>query len=310
MSGLYPANIRSRATPELSGQHPKPVHSRTNSNYSSLDMFDSIENQYVEFEGLAKLFCLLGDFNARSGSLGDFLDINRHLADHLLLDEYCYNSDKINILESCDIPVNRSSQDNTTNKYGERFLELCKNTGICIMNGRSFLDKGIGRNICDGKSVVDYVVCSPEVLKCCSNFEVLEFDSLLHCPVKVEFKQNYNSIKSKTKSSECANHNYNKVTLWSNEVKHSFMDCIDENKVNDTLKMLEHCNATDVKQLSIDKIVSDIGDIFKSSASYINIMETISINQNCTRRKLSKKPWFNNNCENARNNFFKAKKYI
>ena len=97
-----------------------------NSNYSSLDMFDSIENQYVEFEGLAKFFCLLGDFNARTGSLGDYLDINRHLADHLLLDEYCYNSDEINILESCDIPVNRSSQDNTTNKYGERFLELCK----------------------------------------------------------------------------------------------------------------------------------------------------------------------------------------
>ena len=182
------------------------------------------------------------------------------------------------------------------------------------MNGRSFLDKGIGRNTCDGKSVVDYVVCSPEVLKCCSYFEVLEFDSLLsdkHCPVKVEFKQNYNSIKSKTKvlnvqiimttrrpSPQLSGQMKLNIHSWTAQIKIKFMIPI---------KMLEHCNTTDVKQLSIDKIVSDIGDIFKSSASYNNIMKTISINKNRTKRKLSKKTWFNNNCENARNNFFKAK---
>jgi hypothetical protein len=155
-----------------------------NSNYSSLDMFDAIENQYLEFEGLAKYFCLLGDFNSRTGRLGDSLDVNKHLADHLLLDEYCYDSDDLHILESCDVPINRTSQDNTVNKHCERFLELCKNLGIFIMNGRMFLDKDVGCNTCDGKSVVDYVVCSPEVFRCCSDFEVIGFDSLLsdkHC---------------------------------------------------------------------------------------------------------------------------------
>jgi hypothetical protein len=179
------------------------------------------------------------------------------------------------------------------------------------MNGRMFLDKDVGCNTCDGKSVVDYVVCSPEVFRCCSDFEVIGFDSLLsdkHCPVKVEFKQSYDFTKSKPNGSNSVNNIHNIETFstikWSKEVKPLFIDCIDENKVQDAIKMLDNFKPNDTKQVLIDKIVSEIGNIFKTSASCNNIMKTINISSNRTRRKLSKKPWFKSNCENSRINFF------
>ena len=53
-----------------------------------------------------------------------------------------------------------------SNKHGIQLLELCKTIGLLIINGRLGQDKGIGdftRQDTTGCSVVDYMLCNPEL---------------------------------------------------------------------------------------------------------------------------------------------------
>ena len=151
----------------------------------------------MQYEHMAAY--LLGDLNARTGVECDYIDVNRHIVETLSIDEYCNDTDITNILLRNDIPLNRVSQDKVINKYGKRFVEMCSNIGILIMNGRCSDDYKGGKCTCDSKSVVDYVACSPELFNHCrpTRFEVLDYDSLIsdkHCPVIFNFSHNHDSM--------------------------------------------------------------------------------------------------------------------
>ena len=63
----------------------------------------------------------------------------------------------------------RRSQDDKCNGHGYKFLDLLKATGLRVINGRLFSDKGLGKFTCinkQGSSVVDYVCCE------CATFEI------------------------------------------------------------------------------------------------------------------------------------------
>ena len=78
--------------------------------------------------------------------------------------------------------------DTKANTYGKLLLELCKNTGRIIANGRIYLDKHRGsftnynRN---GKSVIDYMLFDPNCYNMITDFAVspklVESD---HCPIE------------------------------------------------------------------------------------------------------------------------------
>ena len=56
------------------------------------------------------------------------------------------------------IPL-RTSKDSVLDNYGRRLLDLCKSTGLIIVNGRLGADKYIGDFTCitpRGQSVMDY----------------------------------------------------------------------------------------------------------------------------------------------------------
>ena len=78
--------------------------------------------------------------------------------------------------------------DTKANFYGELLLELCKNTGLIIANGRIYQDKHRGfftyynRN---GKSVIDYMLFDPNCYNMITYFAIapklVESD---HCPIE------------------------------------------------------------------------------------------------------------------------------
>jgi hypothetical protein len=142
-----------------------------NSPYSNITLFDSLENDLTQFDQTNFTICLLGDFNARSGSISDV---------PLELDVSTENV-------PCDIGISteRVSQDKTVNKYGKILVELCKNMGMHIANGRCGKDQNIGSVTCKGVSLVDYIIMSPDLFSNVCGFEVLPFDCLFsdaHCP--------------------------------------------------------------------------------------------------------------------------------
>ena len=93
--------------------------------------------------------------------------------------------------KSNDINIQRKSEDESKDRYyGDRLLELCLNTGLCIYNGRAGEDKGVGKATTKFKTVVDYVVGSPNLINRCSSFVIQEYDPIFsdaHCKLVYSF---------------------------------------------------------------------------------------------------------------------------
>ena len=93
---------------------------------------------------------LLGDFNARTGTLEDMLSDANHLPDADLNEQYFKLLPK------------RSNSDHKLNANGRPFIELLQTTGLAILNGRTLGDI-FGEPTCiqrQGVSTVDYICVS------------------------------------------------------------------------------------------------------------------------------------------------------
>ena len=148
-----------------------------NSSYAgkSGDIFQLIESDIAKYSQQGK--CLVfGDFNGRTRNEPD----------------YCVNDDVLSLYlppdgsSLTDIPLIRNNCDiSDVDKNGKQLLELCKGSGLRIMNGRIFGDS-LGYHTCFSKtgnlSTIDYFLCSPEILDT-SRFLRVEAPSTdsIHC---------------------------------------------------------------------------------------------------------------------------------
>jgi hypothetical protein len=73
----------------------------------------------------------------------------------------------LHILEECNIPTIRCSQDkHKIDKYGNRLLDLCRSLELFFVNGRVGTDCGIGQPACNNSnSVIDYALNSPTLFR-------------------------------------------------------------------------------------------------------------------------------------------------
>ena len=107
----------------------------------------------------------MGDFNARSGTLPDY--ITNDSPTHLPLPPE-YTSDEV---------WPRISEDKKVNDYGKELIDLCISSRLRILNGRIGMDKEQGTFTCvtpRGSSVVDYSVASIDLFKLIADFNVGE----------------------------------------------------------------------------------------------------------------------------------------
>ena len=148
--------------------------------YGSIDIFDSKENNSVEISSQYDdaSFIIFGDFNARSTKLSDIVDFDPYVVENNGGKEV-FDKLSISNLVDLEIPLHCFSEDiGNVNNYGYRLIEMCKTVGLCIANGRCFEDLYIGRNTCHGKSLIDYVLVSPENFTNMTGFQVNEFDPI------------------------------------------------------------------------------------------------------------------------------------
>ena len=162
------------------------------------NIFDRLLDSVVFVENKADnnfhlLIC--GDFNGRLSVNPDFVSDDDTAHIDVLPDEY-----------SPDGYMHRYSEDiGHVNNNGLLLLELCKQTGVRIMNERVGNDSGIGRYTFvghRGSSVVDYVLGSQEMFDFVKSFEVQEPNILSdHCLVNFSFE--FGSVQtSETQSDE------------------------------------------------------------------------------------------------------------
>ena len=155
--------------------------------YHSLQMFDDISDDLVSLKATYNLpFVFMGDFNSRTGRLTDF-----YQGDELF--ERLVGIDKLNervneaSMARLGIRTQRANCDRQTNNNGRSLVEMCKEHGLLICNGRVGSDSGVGQLTCHnrngGTSAVDIALASPDLFPLISEFKILEFSNLLWVPI-------------------------------------------------------------------------------------------------------------------------------
>ena len=147
---------------------------------------------FVKFENDLSIFkskgetMFLGDMNARTGQLDDF--VRNDPADDIYLPLPAGCSKNKHVLK-------RRNCDSSTNGYGHSLLEICKVTEMLMLNGRSLGDS-TGSLTChqyNGSSCVDYVIISQSAVQYVNALSVLDWMPTHsdHCQIAVAYACNF-----------------------------------------------------------------------------------------------------------------------
>ena len=119
------------------------------STYFDKEIFDELESDigliYFNSKGNTMI---LGDFNGRTNTLEDYVPKD--------------GNNFINDVSDISLhPKIRQNFDTTINNHGRQLINICKNTDLRILNGRTKGDS-LGRPTFHGKngiSTIDYIIC-------------------------------------------------------------------------------------------------------------------------------------------------------
>ena len=131
------------------------------------NIFDDILQNIAHIQHITNDACnivLLGDLNSRIGQHYDYVadDFATHIHVDAIPDDY---------IPDQNLP--RKSQDQVTNQNGQLLLDLLKQTGLRVANGRVCEDRDVGSFTfvsSRGSSLVDYCIVNPELLSDFTSF--------------------------------------------------------------------------------------------------------------------------------------------
>ncbi|VDI55160.1 Hypothetical predicted protein [Mytilus galloprovincialis] len=182
---------------------------------------------------------VIGDFNARTGTLLDFVIPDENLVEVLdenLNDEITdFLYDYQNLI-SLKIPLKRCSEDKMRpNTQGYKLVEFCKRNNLYITGGRTGSDKGIGKATTKDNSLIDYFIVSSNLFKYIEEYEIIPFDALfsdVHKRIHVKLTTEVTTIEKEKSSHK------RKTIKWIEKDKHKFIENIRKNEE----KVLDLCN--------------------------------------------------------------------
>lgn len=273
------------------------------SNYAEVNCFDSIEEDILNLCSTESI-CLMGDFNARTSVLKDYIVIEPLIYDQLNMNnDRDGNLSSVGMLEQLMVPLERSSKDETNNNFGFKLIELCKKTGINIVNGRMCKDKDVGDLTCDRKSMVDYMIVSPQMFAYITDFGIEDFNPLFsdkHSPVIAELclstgsrGVNANNLPSggidvdgtciHASESEGSVENKGKMYKWKEDCKGEFMKGINDNCIKDIEAIIDRLSdRNSVIREDIEHVNNSIAGLFDNSAKVSGMVKKINDNSAST----------------------------
>ena len=195
-----------------------PVNSKYYKMYNC-DLFFDLVNSVEKFASdTAKVF-LLGDMNARTAIGNDFIENDNICGPIFEFQPYFWVYDKGNnkitehraIFHSDNnLPVRRNP-DQGTNEFGLKLLNLCRGTGLRILNGRHEDGLADDYTFCGsrGMSVVDYLLAPYDYFHVVEQFIVGNFTSFSdHAPLHVRLQCILQNPHARVSSSGTSSNTY------------------------------------------------------------------------------------------------------
>ena len=230
---------------------------------------------------------LIGDFNARTCDLDDFIknDNINHIQNTADTSWYVTDNETIG----------RTNQDLKINKFGRKLISMCKSLQLRILNGRKLGDFD-GKFTCfkpNGKSVVDYAIVSQSHYSNIVYFEVSPPNQLsdyalisLSIKIKTLLKHDTNSehINGFTQSVEQIH--------WNDKVKKQFIHII-----NDPLSITSLEEISSIKD--VDEGCRRFNDYMLNMYRKIKPFTKLKLKK-CTNQRTHKK-WFDKSCKELKN---------
>ena len=256
-----------------------------NSSYSKNVLVNQFKTWEILTEELATFrstyrVCLVGDFNARTGTLPDVIihDDRKFVG----MPEDYVNDRQLLDRNNCDL---------TINPFGERLCEMCLMCGMRIVNGRKIGDS-MGKTTChewNGSSTVDYMLVDESLFPLVQMFKVHDLlDNLSdHCPfssvLNLSYRRNrYNEVVSNARIAP-------KKHKWDTLLENSFkmkLSC------SDTIERINRIDSLSFESnVDIENALEQVNDILRDAAG-VRLKTRVCRK---TKRRLSKKlnkPWF------------------
>ena len=236
---------------------------------------------------------LVGDFNARTGNLADVIvnDDNKYVD---LPDDY---------IPDVDI-MKRNNCDTVFNSFWERLIELCRMSGIRIVNGRKIGDSS-GKKTChewNGSSTVDYMLADESIFQLIQTFKVGdEFNHLSdHCPFSATLNLNFNKNTSVVQQSvESAP----KKIKWDDKIETLFKLKMSSNSIEEKINEMKAVKLDNNE--NIESVLLTVNTTLKDAVG----MNHNNLKSRNFRKKVNSeanKPWFTKDLAILKKNLRKA----
>lgn len=256
------------------------------------NILDKIECQYAPFSTI-----VMGDLNGRTRIEKDYVD------------DQTDSHSPINDIDtySKDIAEKRANMDNhAVDEQGKLILELCKSTGLRILNGRTTGDdKGkltrYPANTTDNPSTIDYALCDKNIIDSILSFLVLPYNGLSdHCCISVKLGINvetpsFNEVTGENKETPKGTKLIRKTTrvTFDKAKEQEFAQALRDDPNIDILKATTLQPNQNIE--SVDRIITQVGKIILGAANKTSLVK--KCRSPADKRKINTHKWYNKECK-------------
>lgn len=274
-------------------------------------LYDDVMNDMIELKAKFNLpIKMIGDTNGRTGNLadGNIAEENRWESELLPRD----------VLDHHQIPP-RQNTDTVVNNSGRLLLEMCKSTGLAIVNGRHGRDAGTGKLTCKtgrGTSTIDYALVCRSTHHLITDFYVDCFDRCLsdvHSPIWLKLAS-YIPVPVENLGSKL--HNEGETTTrvrWNPERKEDYKQASAEMDVNALRERIRNVQREDLTQDAMDSVYTDVSALLLRPAEDVQMVQKKKKRTTASNRQRKRKTysaWFDARCQQEKWEYHRRKNHL
>ena len=252
----------------------------------------NMKNKYPHYK-----FLIGGNFNAYTHQEPDYIEF----------DSMTYINDDIEYVEDTITETRYNLDKRETNAYGNALLDLCKSSGLRILNGRSGKDKNIGNFTCitdNSASVINYFVADFDFVNNVSDFEIYDRLESIHMPLRVQLR--FSNTDNIPNTSEILPEN---IPIERNCFRYYFKNDQEQEYIRTLSEQLENMFANCIELVENNLFTAALEKLMACIMTAAEGMKQSTV-KHVSKTVNQYQPWFDDECVSFRSKTLKALQYF